>query len=40
MVSDSQKILDARIEKIDVPKIYKKVASLYDLWGRLTEIQA
>jgi ubiquinone/menaquinone biosynthesis C-methylase UbiE len=40
MVSDSQKILDAWVKKNDVPKIYKKVASVYDLWGRLTETKA
>ena len=33
-------ILDARIQKNDVPKIYKKVASMYDLWARLTETKA
>lgn len=40
MVSHQGKILDARIKKSDVPKIYKKVASVYDLWGELTESKA
>ncbi|MGD8987607.1 MAG: class I SAM-dependent methyltransferase, partial [Syntrophobacterales bacterium] len=26
--------------KNDVPKIYKKVASIYDVWGQLTESKA
>ena len=40
MVSPQEEILDARIQKEDVPEIYKKVASVYDLWGRLTESKA
>lgn len=40
MVSQKVDILDARIKKNDVPKIYKKVASIYDLWGQLTESKA
>jgi ubiquinone/menaquinone biosynthesis C-methylase UbiE len=40
MVSHQGEILDARIKKSDVPKIYKKVASVYDLWGQLTESKA
>jgi len=40
MVSHQGEILDARIKKSDVPKIYKKVASIYDLWGQLTESKA
>ncbi len=40
MVSHKVDILDARIKKNDVPKIYKKVASIYDLWGQLTESKA
>ena len=35
-----QEILDARVKKIDVPRIYKKVASVYDIWARLTESKA
>jgi ubiquinone/menaquinone biosynthesis C-methylase UbiE len=33
-------ILDARIKKSEVPRIYKKVASVYDIWARLTESKA
>ena len=40
MVSLEGEILDARMEKGDVQEIYKKVASVYDLWGRLTESKA
>jgi ubiquinone/menaquinone biosynthesis C-methylase UbiE len=40
MVSPEGEILDARIEKGNVPDICKKVASVYDLWGRLTESKA
>lgn len=40
MVSHQREILDARIMKNDVPKIYKKVASIYDVWGQLTESKA
>jgi len=40
MISHQGEILDARIKKSDVPKIYKKVASIYDLWGQLTESTA
>ena len=40
MDSNQGEILDARIKKSDVPKIYKKVASVYDLWGQLTESKA
>ena len=35
-----QQTLDARIKTIDVPRIYKKVASVYDIWARLTESNA
>jgi len=40
VVSHQREILDARIMKNDVPKIYKKVASIYDVWGQLTESKA
>ena len=40
MASHEMEILDARIHKNDVPKVYKKVASVYDLWARLTESKA
>jgi ubiquinone/menaquinone biosynthesis C-methylase UbiE len=35
-----QEILDARVKKIDVPRIYRKVASVYDIWAQLTESKA
>jgi ubiquinone/menaquinone biosynthesis C-methylase UbiE len=40
MFLKKQQILDARVKKIDVPRIYKKVASVYDIWARLTESKA
>jgi ubiquinone/menaquinone biosynthesis C-methylase UbiE len=40
MSSNKQKVLDARISKSEIPKIYKQVASVYDFWGRLTETRA
>jgi len=40
MLLKQQQILDARIDKSDVPHIYKKVASVYDIWARLTESKA
>ncbi len=40
MVTERKVILDARIEKSNVPKVYRKIASSYDLWGKLTESKA
>jgi ubiquinone/menaquinone biosynthesis C-methylase UbiE len=40
MFLKKQQILDARVKKIDVPRIYRKVASVYDIWARLTESKA
>ena len=40
MLLKQQQILDARIDKSEVPHIYKKVASVYDIWARLTESKA
>lgn len=33
-------VLEAKIEKRDVPKVYQKIAPKYDLWGALTESKA
>jgi ubiquinone/menaquinone biosynthesis C-methylase UbiE len=33
-------ILPARIKKADVPAVYASKASLYDIWGKLTETKA
>ncbi len=40
MVLNQQQILDARIKKSEVPHIYKKLASVYDIWAQLTESKA
>jgi ubiquinone/menaquinone biosynthesis C-methylase UbiE len=40
MSPDKQQILNARIKKSDVPSIYKRVALVYDIWGRLAESKA
>lgn len=40
MFLNKQQILDARIKKSEVPHIYKKVASVYDVWARLVESKA
>ena len=40
MVSHHREILDARIMKSDVPKIYKQIAPVYDLWARFSESKA
>jgi ubiquinone/menaquinone biosynthesis C-methylase UbiE len=40
MFLKQQQILDARIKKSDIPRIYKKVASVYDIWARLAESKA
>jgi len=40
MVLKQQQVLDARIKKSEVPHIYKKVASVYDIWARLAESKA
>ncbi len=40
MSANEQKVLDARINKSEIRKVYKKVASVYDFWGRLTESKA
>jgi ubiquinone/menaquinone biosynthesis C-methylase UbiE len=40
MASHKRKILDAQIMKTDVIRVYKKIAPIYDQWGRLTETKA
>jgi ubiquinone/menaquinone biosynthesis C-methylase UbiE len=40
MSLDKQQILSAVIQKSDVPRIYKNIASVYDIWARLTESKA
>ena len=32
--------MDALLNKEDIPKIYKSIAPIYDLWGMLTETKA
>lgn len=34
------KILPAKLAKPDVPRVYRRTAPLYDVWGRLTESKA
>lgn len=33
-------MLDARIDKSQVPGVYRKIAPIYDMWGLLTESKA
>ena len=40
MSFDKQQILSAGIKKSDVPRIYKNIASVYDIWARLAESKA
>ncbi len=40
MVSPDREILDARIMKSDIPKLYKQIAPVYDLWARFSESKA
>jgi ubiquinone/menaquinone biosynthesis C-methylase UbiE len=40
MSLDKQQILNAGIKKSDVPRIYKNVASVYDIWAQLAESKA
>ena len=40
MSVDKQQILSAGIKKSDVPRIYKNIASVYDIWARLAESKA
>jgi ubiquinone/menaquinone biosynthesis C-methylase UbiE len=40
MTAKRKVILNAKIEKSKVPKVYQRIAPNYDLWGRLTESKA
>jgi ubiquinone/menaquinone biosynthesis C-methylase UbiE len=40
MDTERVKILDASIRKSDIPKVYRGVAPIYDLWSILTEAKA
>lgn len=40
MATTKSMILDARIDKSNVPKVYQKIAPNYDIWGKLTESKA
>ena len=40
MSLDKHQILNAGIKKSDVPRIYKNIASVYDIWARLAESKA
>jgi len=40
MLSGEKGILPAKIKKADVPKLYKRIAPLYDIWARLAESKA
>jgi len=40
MTTGKVKILKAFVKKDDIPKVYKSIAPIYDLWGMLTETKA
>jgi len=40
MATNKMKIMDALVNKEDIPKIYRSIAPVYDLWGMLTETKA
>lgn len=40
MTTGKVKILEAFVKKDDIPKVYKSIAPIYDLWGMLTETKA
>jgi ubiquinone/menaquinone biosynthesis C-methylase UbiE len=40
MPTGKVKILEAFVKKDDIPKVYKGIAPIYDLWGMLTETKA
>jgi len=40
MTTEKIKIMDALVIKDDIPKIYRSIAPIYDLWGMLTETKA
>jgi ubiquinone/menaquinone biosynthesis C-methylase UbiE len=36
----TEKILPAKINKADIPRLYKRIAPFYDVWGKLIEAKA
>lgn len=40
MGTERVKILDAFVKKADIPKVYRSIAPIYDLWSMLTESNA
>jgi ubiquinone/menaquinone biosynthesis C-methylase UbiE len=40
MATTKSMILDARIDKNDVPEVYQKIAPKYNIWGKLAESKA
>lgn len=40
MVPERRAILEARIDKSQVPEVYRRAAAVYDLWGRVAESKA
>lgn len=40
MAAEKMKILDACVRKDDIPKVYKGIAPIYDLWAMLTETKS
>ncbi|MGO9145819.1 MAG: class I SAM-dependent methyltransferase [Desulfomonilia bacterium] len=40
MATGKVKILEAFVKKDDIPKVYRSIAPIYDLWGMLTETKA
>ncbi|MGD0822827.1 MAG: methyltransferase domain-containing protein [Desulfomonilia bacterium] len=40
MTVENVKILKACVKKADIPKVYRSIAPIYDIWGMLTETKA
>ena len=40
MTVENVKILKAFVKKADIPKVYRSIAPIYDIWGMLTETRA
>lgn len=40
MATEKVKILEAFVRKDDIPKVYRSIAPIYDIWGTLTETKA
>lgn len=40
MATEKVKILEAFVRKNDIPKVYRSIAPIYDIWGVLTETKA